>query len=255
MNIIVFDTETIGVEKTFCYDIGYVVVNVESKTIITKKEFIIEQVWSNKPLFETAYYADKKTLYVSKMRGRKAKLVNWGTAIGAMIKDIKQYEVESAYAYNADFDTRVFDFNADWYKTRNPLDYVKVFDIWGYTSEAIINGLVEDYVAFANKNALTSECGNIKNNADSWGKFFYGMEWDEEHTALEDSLVECGILLEMLERGLEIDKDYKVAKQIKSEDAPMRCLEVIEPTGEIYSFNFKSKTEYKKNGWRIVLRD
>lgn len=255
MNIIVFDTETIGVEKTFCYDIGYVVIDLESKKIVTQKEFIIEQVWSNKPLFETAYYADKKTLYVSKMRGRKAKLVNWGYAIGTMIKDIKQYEVQSAYAYNADFDSRVFDFNADWYKTRNPLDYVKVFDIWGYTSEAIINGLAEDYIAFANENALISDCGNIKNNADSWGKFLYGIEWEEEHTALEDSLVESKILLEMFKRGLQVDEDYKVVKQIKGENAPLKTLEIIAPYGEYYSFNFKTKTEYKKNGWRIVLKD
>lgn len=254
MNIIVFDTETIGVEKAFCYDLGYVVVNVESKTVLAKKEFVIEQIWSNKALFETAYYADKKPLYVSKLRGRKARLVNWGLAIGAMIKDIKQYEVESAYAYNADFDSRVFDFNADWYKTRNPLDYVQVFDIWGYTSEAINKGLAEDYVAFANENALISDCGNIKNNADSWGKFFYGTEWDEEHTALEDSLVECKILLEMLERGLEISTAYKVIKQIKSENVPIKVLKLVGTNGKEYQFDFKSKTEYKKNGWKIVLK-
>ena len=254
MNIIVFDTETIGVEKAFCYDLGYVVVNTESKTIIAKREFIIEQVWSNKALFETAYYADKKPLYISKLRGRKARLTNWGSAIGAMIKDIKQYEVESAYAYNADFDSRVFDFNADWYKTRNPLDYVQVFDIWGYTSEAVGNGLAEDYVAFANENELISDCGNIKNNADSWGKFFYGTEWDEEHTALEDSLVECKILLEMFDRGLQVDTAYKVVKQIKSETVPTKCLQVVDLNGQIHSFNFKTKTEYKKSGWRIVLK-
>ena len=254
MNIIVFDTETIGVEKAFCYDLGYVVANVESKTIIAKKEFVIEQVWSNKALFETAYYADKKPLYVSKLRGRKARLTNWGSAIGAMIKDIKQYEVESAYAYNADFDSRVFDFNADWYKTRNPLDYVQVFDIWGYTSEAVGSRLAEDYIAFANENALISDCGNIKNNADTWGKFFYGTEWDEEHTALEDSLVECKILLEMFDRGLQVDTAYKVVKQIKSETVPTKCLQVVEPNGQMHSFNFKTKTEYKKSGWRIVLK-
>ena len=254
MNIIVFDTETIGVEKAFCYDLGYVVVNVESKTIIAKKEFVIEQVWSNKALFETAYYADKKPLYVSKLRGRKARLTNWGSAIGAMIKDIKQYEIESAYAYNADFDSRVFDFNADWYKTRNPLDYVQVFDIWGYTSEAVGSGLAEGYIAFANENELISDCGNIKNNADTWGKFFYGTEWDEEHTALEDSLVECKILLEMFDRGLQVDTAYKVVKQIKSETVPTKCLQVVEPNGQMHSFNFKTKTEYKKSGWRIVLK-
>ena len=171
-----------------------------------------------------------------------------------MIKDIKQYEVESAYAYNADFDSRVFDFNADWYKTRNPLDYVQVFDIWGYTSEAVGSGLAEDYIAFANENELISDCGNIKNNADTWGKFFYGTEWDEEHTALEDSLVECKILLEMFDRGLQVDTAYKVVKQIKSETVPTKCLQVVEPNGQMHSFNFKTKTEYKKSGWRIVLK-
>lgn len=254
MNILVFDTETIGIEKAFCYDIGYVIVNTDTKEILVAKEFVIEQIWSNKPLFETAYYADKKPLYVGKMRSRKAKLTNWGSAIGAMIKDIKQYEVEHLYAYNSNFDCGVFDFNADWYKTRNPLNYGAVHDIWGYTSFLIVSGMAEDYVNFALENKFISDSGNLQNNADTWGKFFNGLEWNEEHTALEDSKIESQILLYCIDKGLEYGINYKVIRTIPAPSAEPRNLTIVDTDGTEHDFEFVRKTEYKKNGWKIVLK-
>jgi len=253
VNIIVFDTETIGLEKCFCYDIGYIVVNVESKNVLAKNEFIIEQVWNNKQLFETAYYCDKKELYVSKMRGRKAKLVNWGYAITQVIKDIKNFNVEGIYAYNSNFDTKVIDFNAEWYKTRNFLDYAPIFDIWGYTSELITSELANDYVEFCEKNALISESGNIQNNADSWGKFFNGLEWNEEHTALSDTEIESKILLYCFENGLTPQTEYKVKKCIESNSKQEKEL-IIKHNDKEIVYKYTSKREYKKNGWKIELK-
>lgn len=252
--IIVFDTETIGLEKAFCYDIGYCVVDTESGEVIKAKEFIIEQLWSNKPLFETAYYADKKELYVSKMRGRKAQLVKWGTAVGQIIKDIEQFEIVGLYAYNSNFDTKVIDFNADWYKTRNFLDYAPTFDIWGYTSELITSGQAQDYVDFCENNNFISESGNIMNNADTWGKFLYNdLEWNEEHTALEDSKIETKILFYCFENGLQPQTEYKVCKCISSPNATEKQLVVVDTDGQEFEFHFKKKVEYKKNGWKIKL--
>lgn len=253
MNIMVFDTETIGLEKCFCYDIGYIILDTETKNVLAKNEFIIEQVWNNKQLFETAYYSDKKELYVSKMRGRKAKLVNWGLAISKIIKNIKDFNVESIYAYNSNFDTKVIDFNAEWYKTRNFLDYTPIYDIWGYTSELITKGLADNYVEFCEQNALISESGNIHNNADSWGKFFNGLEWNEEHTALSDSEIESKILLYCIENGLELNKEYKVVKCIESETPQEKEL-IIDYKGNEIIYNYTKKTEYKKNGWKIKLK-
>lgn len=252
MNILIFDTETIGLEKTFCYDIGYKIMDLETQNTLVRNEFIIEQVWNNKPLFETAYYQDKKDLYVSKMRGKKAKLVNWGYAISKIIQDIKNFEVVGIYAYNSTFDTKVIDFNADWYKTRNFLDYAPVFDIWGYTSQAIDNELVNEYVEFCENNNLISESGNIQNNADTWGKFFNGLEWNEEHTALADTEIESKILFYCFEKGLMPQTEYKVIKCIASK-TPLEKTLTIEYNGEIQEYIYTKKTEYKKNGWKIKL--
>ena len=254
-NKIIFDTETIGLEKCFCYDIGYTIVNMDTNETLKTQEFIIDQIWSNKALFETAYYSAKKDLYVSKMRGRKAKLVKWGYAINEIIKDIQKFEITTIYAYNSNFDTKVIDFNADWYKTRNFLDYVEVYDIWGYTSALIKNGLATEYIDFCNKNNFISDSGNLKNNADIWGKFLYDdLEWNEEHTALEDSKIETKILQYCISKGLELDHHYKVDKTIKADNIEEKVLQVVDADGQEFNFNYKGKTEYKKNGWKICLR-
>ena len=85
MNIMVFDTETIDVEKAYCYNIGYVVFNTEEKTIMAKRDFVVEQVWHNAMLFNTAYYANKKPIYVSRLRGRSCRMEKFGYITQQMV--------------------------------------------------------------------------------------------------------------------------------------------------------------------------
>ena len=56
MNVAVFDTETIGLNKPFCYNVGMVIADTDNGAILKKYEWIVEQIWHNLPLFETAYY-------------------------------------------------------------------------------------------------------------------------------------------------------------------------------------------------------
>ena len=53
MNILVFDTETVDVEHAFCYNVGYTIVNIETREKLLKRDYVIEQVWENKMLFST----------------------------------------------------------------------------------------------------------------------------------------------------------------------------------------------------------
>ena len=73
MYICVFDSETTSLEKPFCYNIGYVIVNTEDFSIALRRSYVVEQIWHNLPLFSSAYYADKRELYVSAMRARASK--------------------------------------------------------------------------------------------------------------------------------------------------------------------------------------
>lgn len=251
---LVFDTETIGLEKRFCYDLGYGIYDRKGNPMV-ERQFIIEQIWNNKPLFETAYYAEKKELYVSKLRGRTAVLEKWGYACDRLIRDIQAFDVKELYAYNSNFDMSVFEFNADWFKTRNPLDYGKVYDIWGYTSSAIQQGLMQDYVDFAVRNDLISTAGNLQNNADAWGKFlFNNMEYVEEHTALEDTRLEVKILQECISRGLEWGESHKACRMLSaSEEMEDRLLTVVDRDKTEHCFAYKQITNYKSKG-KIVLR-
>ena len=61
----VFDTETVSLNKPFCYNVGYVIYDVANDRKLARRDFVVEQVWHNPRLFETAYYANKRPLYVS----------------------------------------------------------------------------------------------------------------------------------------------------------------------------------------------
>ena len=78
MNIVIFDTETTSLEKPFCYNIGYVIGNEHGETLL-KHDFVVEQIWHNLPLFSSAYYADKRALYIDAMRARLAVLDKFRT--------------------------------------------------------------------------------------------------------------------------------------------------------------------------------
>ena len=93
MNIMVFDTETISVNKPYCYNIGYVIYDTDGKKILVKREFVVEQIWNNRPLFDTAYYADKRPIYVNAMRGRQIEMKKYGHIQSQMIRDIQNYKV------------------------------------------------------------------------------------------------------------------------------------------------------------------
>ena len=70
-NRIIFDTETISLEKAFCYNLGYIITDENGKTLIARN-FIIRQIYDNKPLFATAYYAQKRPIYTAYLKGKKA---------------------------------------------------------------------------------------------------------------------------------------------------------------------------------------
>ena len=50
MNIMVFDTETISVNKPYCYNIGYIIYNTDGGQVLCKRDFVVEQVWNNSGL-------------------------------------------------------------------------------------------------------------------------------------------------------------------------------------------------------------
>lgn len=213
MYVMIFDTETTSLEKPYTYNIGYVIYDTLENKIILKREYIVEQIWYNAELFNTAYYANKRPLYVSAMKGKRAKLRKFGHICQRMIYDIKHYNVQYAYAYNSPFDEKVFNYNCEWYHCINPFDTIDIIDIRGLVFKSI--AFTSEYKDFSDTYKLYSESGNYSTNAQNIYRFVSeNAEFIEEHTALSDSIIECEILNYCIILGCEYGKHYKVYSNV-----------------------------------------
>lgn len=252
MNIMVFDTETTNLEKPFCYNVGYVIFNTDTAEIICKRDFVIEQVWHNPMLFITAYYADKREIYVNRLKGRKCIMDKFGYIMRTMYRDIKENEISHAYAYNSAFDEKVFAFNCDWFKCINPLESIQVHDIRGFVHEQI--AFTEGYKQYCEEHSLFTESGNYSTTAEAVYRYIMkDNTFIEEHTALADSLIELEILCECVGKGCEWTTDYKVYSTI-----PRRVrqeFEVIDHEGTSHKFPYTTKRAIGKSGVRLTLKE
>ena len=251
MNIVVFDTETTNLDKPFCYNIGYAICKTDRQECLLTKDFVVEQIWHNKPLFETAYYAEKRPIYVNRMKARKVIMDKFGYITQEMIRDFKAFEVTQAYAYNSPFDDKVFQWNCDWFKCNNPFDNIPIFDIRGYVHSKI--AFTDEYKKFAEENQLFTENGNYSTTAEALFKYIdKNIAFEEEHTALADSVIEAKILFECVHRGCEYGKEYKIYRTIPRKIERELTIIYGENKKE-YVFKYNKRTN-RDGGNRIYLK-
>ena len=253
MNICVFDTETTSLEKPFCYNVGYTLYDTDNNEKLLSREFVIEQVWHNPMLFTTAYYANKRDLYVSRMRSKKARLEKWGYVTQQMSRDFKDFDIAFAFAYNSPFDVGVFEFNCDWFKTINPFDTIKVLDIRGYVHKAI--AFDEDFQNFCDEHQYYTESGNYSTTAETLFRYITkNTEFEEEHTALADSLIECDILAHCCNINCVYGENYKVYATIPKYEVKTFIVEDAE--GLKYAFRYTNKRKIANtDGLKFSIRE
>ena len=211
MYYLVLDTETTGLDKPFCYDLSWVIVDKATGTIEDFKANVVEQVWHNLPLFESAYYKEKRLKYVEMMRKHDAIMDKWGYIMRKLANDIKKYSITDVYAYNSSFDDKVIQYNCQWFHCNNPLETIAIHDIWGYASQYITN--TKKYQDFCELNSRFTDTGNYKGSAEVVYQFISGdTDFVEEHMGLFDSEIEAAILYECISLGAEWDTDYDVNK-------------------------------------------
>lgn len=241
MNICVFDTETITASSPFCYNLGYVIINVESRKIVKRIDFLIKDVFSNNMLFELAFFKDKKDLYLQRVAENK---INYTTLEYALINvesDFNFYNVKYAFAYNCAFDERVMNYNCKWFGFSNPFKKITILDIWGLASEFVTSS--EKYQQWAEAHNRFTENGNISANAENVWQFLNNSDKVEEHTALADSEMETDILLKILEANSDIDL-FEPRKPIKIiAPSNLHQLQVMINKEYVMTFNYSSKIE------------
>lgn len=253
MKIVIFDTETTSLEKPFCYNIGYNIVDTEKGfESLVKKDFVIQQVWHNPMLFATAYYAEKRAIYVSDMRARRTRMDKYGYIMQEMNRDFRKHEVQFAFAYNSPFDEKVIQFNSDWYKCINPFDTIPILDIRGYAHVFLCDNR---FKIFCEKHERFTPTGNYSTTAETMFQYIMdNPDFIEDHTALSDSIIETEILKKCVTLGAVIGENYPTMRSIEREIIKEL---IIKMNGKvIFDTLFKKMTKrVKENITTISLKD
>lgn len=252
MNIMVFDTETANLEKPFCYDLGYCVYDTEREVIVAKRSYIVADVWNNMMLFTTAYYADKRAKYEQALADKLTFKHRWEWVANRVAQDVEQFGITDAYAFNSDFDKRVFAFCSEWFRTPNPLDNVAIHDIRGYVHKFL--AFTKAYQDFCEKNGCFTEGGNYSTTAESVFRYITdNADFEEAHTALADAEIETEILCKCIKMGGEWNTDYKVYNSIPRN--LLREFKIVDANGEEHIFTYTSKRKMPNDkGLRFTIK-
>lgn len=228
----------IAIAKPLIYDIGWIISDRQGN-IIKQVSYLIDEIFFVPQVFNTAYYKNKRNMYLEKLNKGEISTCKWWTALQELENDLQTVDLSTAY--NACFDfkkaipftqnyiTHLYGYNfAEWEQEqkekcknilygsaneqeRNP-DYLKstfelhkreypICDLWGLSCEKLLNN--RNYKKYCLKNKrLTTSGIYFSTSAESAFQYLTkNTEFAEEHTALEDARIECQILTKMLKKG------------------------------------------------------
>ena len=202
MNIIVFDTETAGIKTQSLLNVGYTIVDLDLSTFTyhtkVKRDYLMRDVYRNKMwLINDMFVGESKLTTFAYNEEHKGAIQRTERQVfEQMARDIDRYGVQYGYAYNCQFDTDKFAKTAIAYGLENPLEKIKVFDLWGFAYWNIC--LTEDYQNYCRAYGMRTKSGKyIPTSVESVTAYLNQDEaFHEEHTALSDVYWELRILCE-----------------------------------------------------------
>lgn len=226
----------IAIAKPLVYDIGWTICD-RAGNILDSKQFLIAETFSVMPIFNTAYYKDKRPLYLGMLERGETCVKSWNEVMAVFIADLAT--VDAVGAFNAMFDfkkaipftelyiSKIYspdfyeweemqyrlcekiankitddkpkrEFEPEIFKFRG--EVYKLFDLWGLSVSHLLNN-----VTYKNKcleyGLLTNSGTYFKTSAESTYKYLCNKyDFVESHTALDDATIESYILHKIAQR-------------------------------------------------------
>ena len=227
--------KNVAITKPLIYDLGWKIVD-RNGNVYNRMNFLISEIFSVPSVFDTAYYADKRPIYLEKLKSGEITLANWETAITALLADLEI--VEAVGAYNSMFDfkkalpfTELYinqlyspnfhnwlawqEKSCEWLaeggKATGQTEFEEsvfrfrgktypLFDLWGLTCQHILN--CDEYKQMCIDNKWETASGKyFKTSAETAYRFLSGnTNFDESHTAIDDCDIESQLFAEVVKR-------------------------------------------------------
>lgn len=229
------ERKNIAIAKPLIYDLGWKVIDAQGRTY-ARKNYLISEIFSVPAIFDTAYYASKRCIYLEKLEKGEIILTDWKTASAELVEDMDA--CVAVGAYNSMFDYKKAIPFTDLYisKLYSPdfhdwLDYQNkklpwlayghhgenpnvfeetifrfrgkeypLFDLWGLSCRHILN--CDEYKNMCLDNDWQTASGKyFKTSAETAFRFFSEtLDFEEAHTAIDDAEIESILFAEICKR-------------------------------------------------------
>ena len=205
---IVIDTETTNsLDDPFCYDVGWAVVDVEGN-IYEEYSFVVADVFLDKELMASAYFADKIPQYWKDIKAGTRELKTFKNIKKAFAECVRKNEIKIVMAHNARFDYRSLNLtqryltNSRW---RFFFPYgIEIWDTLKMSREVLKDN--DDYSEFCYTNDYLTKRMCKRYTAEIIYRFIIGnTDFEESHTGLEDVKIEKEIFKYCMEQKPEIN--------------------------------------------------
>lgn len=206
MYTIVLDTETANsLDDPFCYDIGWAVVDLSTSEIVKTESYAVAEIFLDKELMNSAYFADKIPSYWEEIKFGNRKLARLQTIRRTLNADCKTFAINQIYAHNARFDYRSCNLTQRYLtssKYRFFFPYgVEICDTLKMARKAFAND--EAYNEFCATNGYKTKNGQNRFTAEIIYRFLTNnTSFEEVHKGLDDVKIEKEILFECIRRGV-----------------------------------------------------
>lgn len=231
------EKQTVAIAKPLVYDIGWTITDRQGN-IVKKENFLVQETFFVPNVFNTAYYRDKRPIYMELLEKGEIDVANWNDIVELLISDLEQVDLTTAY--NACFDfKKAIPFTERYISALYTTDYQKwednqkrqckemvkngksnakndeylnpyfelrgvqypIADLWCIACERLIN--INKYRNFClERDLVTASVVYFKSSAEtSFQYLMNNYDFIEDHTALSDALIESQILTKALKKG------------------------------------------------------
>lgn len=229
------ERKNIAIAKPLIYDLGWKVIDAQGRTY-ARKNYLISEIFSVPAIFDTAYYASKRCIYLEKLEKGEIILTDWKTASAELVEDMDACVAVGAYnsmfdykkaipftdlyiskLYSPDFhdwldyQNKKLPWLANGHRNENPNGFDEtifrfrgkeypLFDLWGLSCRHILN--CDEYKNMCLDNDWQTASGKyFKTSAETAFRFFSEtLDFEEAHTAIDDAEIESLLFAEICKR-------------------------------------------------------
>ena len=218
--LIGLDTETcngivngdkLDLSQSIVYDLGWAITDKRGNIYKTRSFVIAEVFCGMSDVMTSAYYAEKIPNYWKEIKSGQRVLASFWKVWATFKQDAKEYNVKNFFAHNARFDLNALN-NTVRYLSKSKCRYffpynAEIWDTLKMARQTI--GKQVGYKRYCVNNSFMTahKVPQVRLTAEILYRYISGnIEFSENHTGLEDVLIETKILAHCFRQHKKMDK-------------------------------------------------